>query len=64
MQIYSNKLAANLKQSLSPIYLVAGDDILLQNEACDEIRMACSKKGYDERERFNFETGFDWQSWN
>ena len=64
MQIYSNKLAANLKQSLSPIYLVAGDDILLQNEACDEIRKACSKKGYDERERFNFETGFDWQSWN
>ena len=64
MQIYSNKLAANLKQSLSPIYLVAGDDILLQNEACDEIREACSKKGYDERERFNFETGFDWQSWN
>ena len=63
MQIYSNKLSQHLKQALANIYLVAGDEILLQNEACDEIRQACAKKGYIDRERYNFETGFDWHEW-
>lgn len=63
MQIYSNKLSQHLKQTLANVYLVAGDEILLQNEACDEIRQACAKSGFIDRERYNYETGFDWYGW-
>lgn len=63
MQIYANKLSQHLKQTLAKVYLVAGDEILLQNEACDEIRQACAKSGFVDRERYNFETGFDWHGW-
>lgn len=63
MQIYPNKLSAQLKQSLAPVYLVAGDDILLKNESCDEIRAACKKQGFIERESYSYENGFDWMSW-
>lgn len=64
MQIYANKLSGHLKQSLAPVYLIAGDDILLQNEACDEIRAAADKQGFSERERFSYDNGFDWMSWH
>ena len=40
MQIYSDKLTAQLKQSLSAVYLVAGDDELLRDEALTSIRKA------------------------
>ncbi len=64
MQIYSNKLTQHLKQTLAPVYLIAGDDILLKNEAADEVRKAAGQQGFKERERFYYETGFDWMSWS
>lgn len=63
MKIYSDKLSANLKQSLAPVYLVASDDLLLQAEACDAIRKAAAKQGFKERERSSLEQNFDWMLW-
>lgn len=64
MQIYANKLAAQLSKTLSPIYLVAGDDMLLRNDACELIRNTALKQGFDERERHNHDSNFDWNSWS
>ena len=63
MQLYSDKLAAHLKQTLAPVYLVAGDEILLKNEACDAIRDAAKKQGFIERETFTYDHQSDWMAW-
>jgi len=63
VQIYADKLSRQLQQSLSPLYLVASDDILRKNEACDEIKKAAAKQGYGERECFNYQSGFNWRDW-
>ena len=63
MQIYANKLASHLKQTLSPVYVIAGDDILLKNEASDAVRDAAKKQGFIERECFVNDSSFDWSSW-
>ena len=65
MKLYANTLADHLKKQLAPVYLVASDDILLQNEAVDDIRAAAKKKGHLSREVNVIvdERNFDWQAW-
>lgn len=63
MKITESKLANTLKGALSPAYLVAGEDILLRNEACDAIRSAARKKGYAGRECHEADRQFDWSAW-
>lgn len=60
MKIYPEKLTAHLKGEPFPLYLVTGDDPLLMQETCDEIRAALRDKGFVERDLFHVETGFDW----
>ena len=43
MKVYADKLAADLKGSLRPLYIVSGDEPLLVQEVCDEIRQALKK---------------------
>ena len=62
MQLYADKLEAQLKQSLPSSILIAGDDILLQNDSCDSLRRAATKNGFLERERYHQESGFNWQT--
>ncbi len=47
-------------KTLAPVYLVSGDDPLLQQEACDQIRQAARKAGFSERERHHVDNNFDW----
>lgn len=54
------QLSAALKKSLSPIYLVSGDEPLLVQEACDSIRNAARTAGFSERELYHNEPGMDW----
>ncbi len=63
MQIYFNQLEKQLN-SLSPAYLVASDDILLQQDACDSIKKAAKSQGYEEVERHHVEKNFDWNTWS
>ncbi|MCF6237158.1 MAG: DNA polymerase III subunit delta [Gammaproteobacteria bacterium] len=60
MKVRPEQLAANLKQRLAPVYLVHGDETLLVSEASDVIRGFVRKQGFDERNVFTVEPGFDW----
>jgi DNA polymerase III subunit delta len=61
MRLNPPQLAAALQRGLAPLYLVAGEEPLLQQEALDAIRAAARAKGYSEREALDVERGFDWQ---
>lgn len=60
MKVRPEQLGSHLNRGLAPIYILHGDEPLLLGEAADTIRHAVRKRGYDEREVFNVEAGFDW----
>ncbi len=60
MQIKPEQLAAHLRQQMAPVYFVSGDEPLLVQEACDQIRAAARAAGCSEREVYSVEPGFDW----
>ena len=62
MPINPNQLAGSLQRGLAPVYLVAGQEPLLLQECCDQIREAAKKKGFLERELLQVERGFDWSA--
>lgn len=61
MKVYPDKLAAHLKKSVSPVYIVSGDEPLLIQELTDLIREELRAKGYLERQLFHVDASFDWQ---
>ena len=60
MKLTPERLPAQLKAGLAPIYLIAGDEPLQRDEAADAVRSAARAQGYTEREVFEVERGFDW----
>jgi DNA polymerase-3 subunit delta len=60
MQTEAERLPAQLKAQLAPVYLVHGDEPLLIEEACDRVRAAAREQGYDERVVLNVDRDFDW----
>ena len=60
MRLAPQQLSDHLKRGLAPVYLVAGDDPLLQDEACMAIRAAARAAGYTEREVYHTDRSFDW----
>jgi len=50
MRLYPEKLASHLQQQLLPVYLVSGDEPLLVQECCDQIRHKARELGCRERE--------------
>ena len=54
------QLGQALNKSLAPIYLVSGDEPLLVQEACDQIRAAARSQGFGERELYHADASFDW----
>lgn len=60
MQVSPDQLAARLSDSLKPIYVIHGEEMLLKLEAADAVRAAARKAGYSEREHFVVEAHFDW----
>ena len=57
-----NQLPSSLQRGLAPVYLVAGEEPLLLQECCDQIRQAAKVQGFVERELLQVERGFDWSS--
>lgn len=51
---------ASLQNGLAPIYLVGGEEPLLLQECCDQIREAAKAQGFLERELLHADQGFDW----
>ena len=58
MRLRAEQLAQHL-QPLQPVYLVSGDEQLLVQEACSEIRRAAREQGCSEREVLTVEGKFD-----
>jgi DNA polymerase-3 subunit delta len=61
MRLDSNQLKQHLTQSLSPLYVLVGDEPLAQSECLDAIRLVARKAGADERTGFIVERNFNWQ---
>lgn len=60
MRVYPEKLAAQLSQNVLPVYLVSGDEPLLVQECCDQIRQAARAAGCTEREIIDVGPRFNW----
>lgn len=60
MKLNANQLGKQLQGSLAAVYAVSGDEPLLCQEASDAIRGAARTQGFDEREVFDVDAGFDW----
>lgn len=59
-KLRAEQLAASLAKQLAPIYLVSGEEPLLIQECCDQIRGAARRQGFSERELYHADAGFDW----
>jgi DNA polymerase-3 subunit delta len=61
MRLRPEQLPAHLEKSLQPVYVVSGDEPLLVQECCDQIRAAARSAGCAERELLDAgATGFRW----
>lgn len=62
MKVYPEKLNAHLSGDISPVYIISGDDPLLVQETCDELRAGLRKKGFTERLVYHVDATFKWES--
>ncbi len=62
MAVNADQLPALLSRSLKPVYLVAGAEALLVQECRDQIIEAARKQGFVERDVYQVEGKFDWDS--
>jgi DNA polymerase-3 subunit delta len=61
MELKPDRLERQLaSEPLRPVYLVAGGEPLLVQEAADAIRARAREEGYGEREIHDVDAGFDW----
>lgn len=60
MKIPATRLAQELKRRLHPIYLFAGPERLIIEEAADLVRRACREHQISERIRLVADASFDW----
>lgn len=58
----THALARQLERGIDPIYTVCGDEPFLVEETASMVRSAARSAGYDEREVFHAERGFDWSA--
>lgn len=62
MKIKSEQLGRTLHKNTPALIWLAGDEPLLMQEAADLVRTHCRDSGIVEREIFNVERGFNWES--
>lgn len=60
MKVPFRQLDSHLNRSLAKVYLVAGDEPLLVDEALEQIRAAAMRAGFTSRELHTAERGFKW----
>lgn len=60
MKLRQDQLPRHVTEPLRPVYVVHGDEVLLQQEAADTLRQAARKQGFSERELHHAERGADW----
>lgn len=60
MKLYPERLPGQLAKGISPVYLIAGPERLIVEEAADEVRKACRAERIDERIRLTADRSFKW----
>jgi len=60
MKIRGDQLAPALAGKSMPLYWLAGDELLLVQEAADAVRAHWREAGFAERAVYHVEAGFDW----
>src|SRR6056297_1096097 len=60
MKLYAERLPEQLSRQLAPVYLIAGPERLIVEEAADEVRKACRARQIDERIRLTADGRFKW----
>jgi len=63
MKLRPDQLAQHLGQGLKSLYVLSGDEPLLLDEAVALIRASADSAGFEERQRFQVDTGFSWSGW-
>lgn len=62
MQVKPEQVLSQLNNKIPPVIWVAGDETLLIQESCDEIRKFAQEQGFTEREIYTVQGHFDWNS--
>ncbi len=62
MKINPGQLGQALVKSLAPVYLVSGDEPLLVQEACDQIRARARDAGFNDRQVYHADQHLDWNA--
>lgn len=62
MKTQPGQLPQLLKKGLAPVYLVSGDEPLLVQECCDQIRKAARAAGYQDRITYHADHQLSWNS--
>ncbi len=60
MRLKPEQLNQHLQKEIKPLYIISGDEPLLEQEICDQIRAAVKTQGFDEREVHHVEGNFKW----
>lgn len=60
MKLYAERLSEQLSRQIAPVYLIAGPERLIVEEASDEVRKACRAQQIDERIRLTADGRFKW----
>lgn len=61
MKVRPDQLAGHLNKGTSPVYLITGDEPLLSEEACDQLRHGLQQQGFTEREVLHVDGSFSWE---
>ncbi|MEE3118513.1 MAG: DNA polymerase III subunit delta, partial [Pseudomonadota bacterium] len=62
MKTQPEKLPQLLKKGLAPVYLISGDEPLLVQECCDQIRKTARDQGFLDRLTFHADHQMDWNA--
>jgi len=60
VKLFAERLPEQLSRQLAPVYLIAGPERLIVEEAADQVRKACRDRQIDERIRLTADRGFKW----
>ena len=60
MKIQPERLSQSLSKELLPVYVICGEEPLLQQEAADALRAHCREAGFGDREILDVDAKFDW----
>ena len=60
MKLFAERLPDQLARQLAPVYLIAGPERLIVEEAADQVRKVCRQQQIDERIRLTADRSFKW----